>query len=181
MQLHPSPAIFAGWSKPTANVILKRMKQTLTSKKLLCAVFAVTLTCTTLAVAQETGYWRAASKTAKSITGDVGITSEKISINFSSFWIAQIRSLTPAELGATFAADASAPGSGNLYRLSIPSTKHFLHKTAICGDEDTQWMATYVSGRRLQIAFFSTSQMPVLTTDALTNNSNLCGVFAYER
>jgi hypothetical protein len=151
------------------------------SSKLFCAILTLGLTCSTLAVAQETGYWRAANKTAKSVTGDVGLSTEKISINFSSFWIAQIRALTPAELGAAFSADAGAPGYGSLYRLSIPADKHFLHKSSICGSEDTQWMATYASGRTLQIAFFSTSQMPVLTTDALTNNSNLCGVFEYEK
>jgi hypothetical protein len=151
------------------------------SSKLLCAILTLGLTCSPLAVAQETGYWRAASKTAKSITGDVGLSSEKVSINFTSFWIAQIRALTPAELGAAFNADAGAPGSGSLYRLSITADKHFLRKSSICGSEDTQWMATYASGHTLQIAFFSTSQMPVLTTDALTNNSNLCGVFEYEK
>ncbi len=149
--------------------------------KLLCVLFVCSLCCSLPAVAQETGYWRAASTTAKHITGDVALTGEKISINFSAFWIAQIRALTPAEISAAFGADANAPGSGNLYRLSIPSDKKMLHKSTLCGDEDTQWLATYATGRTLQLAFFSTSQMPVLTTDALSNNSNLCGVFGYTR
>ncbi len=149
--------------------------------KLLSVVFACALSCSLSTVAQDTGYWRATSNSAKHITGDVALSGEKISINFSSYWIAQIRTLTPAELSAAFNADANAPGSGNLYRLSIPSDKKLLHKSTLCGGEDTQWLATYSTGRSLQLAFFSTSQMPVLTPEALSNNSNLCGVFGYAR
>jgi len=149
--------------------------------KLLSVVFACALSCSLSALAQEAGYWRAESTTAKHITGDVALSDEKISINFSTYWIAQIRTLTPAELSAAFNADANSPGSGNLYRLSIPSSKKLLHKSTLCGGEDTQWLATYSTGRTLQLAFFSTSRMPVLTTEALANNSNLCGVFGYTR
>jgi hypothetical protein len=149
--------------------------------KLSCALLACSLCCSITSLAQDAGYWRATSTTAKHITGDVALSDEKISINFSTYWIAQIRALNPAELSAAFSADANAPGSGNLYRLSIPSDKKMLHKNTLCGGEDTQWLATYSTGRTLQLAFFSTSQMPVLTADALANNSNLCGVFGYTR
>ena len=149
--------------------------------KLLSVVFACALSCSLPAGAQDAGYWRAESTTAKHITGDVALSDEKISINFSTYWIAQIRTLTPAEISAAFNADANAPGSGSLYRLSIPSSKKLLHKSTLCGPEDTQWLVTYSTGRTLQLAFFSTSQMPVLTPEALTNNSNLCGVFGYTR
>jgi hypothetical protein len=149
--------------------------------KLSCVLLACSLTCSTLALAQETGYWRATSSTAKSITGDVALNSEKISINFTSYWIAQIRTLTPAELSAAFGTDSNAPtpGNGNLYRLSIPGDKKLMHKNTLCGGEVTQWLATYTTGRTLQLAFFSTSKMPVLTPDALTNDPALCGVFEY--
>jgi hypothetical protein len=151
--------------------------------KLSCVLLACSLTFSACAVAQEAGYWRATSTTAKHITGDVALTTEKLSINFSSYWIAQIRTLTPTELSAAFGADASAPisGTGNLYRLSIPSDKKLMHKNTLCGGEDTQWLATYTTGRTLQLAFFSTSKMPVLTPDALANDSSLCGVFGYAR
>ncbi len=133
------------------------------------------------AVAQEKGAWRAASKTAQSITGDVALSDEKLAINFSSFVIAQIRRLEPAEMGAAFNADASAGGSGNLYRLNVPATKKFLHKNTLCGNEDTQWMATYVAGKSLEIAFFSGPKMPVFTLDAMENSTDLCGTFSYVR
>ncbi len=144
-------------------------------------MLACSLSCSIAASAQEAGYWRATSTTARSITGDVALNGEKIAINFSSYWIAQIRTLTPAELSAAFGADAKDAGTGNLYRLSIPSDKKLLHKNTLCGGEDTQWLATYSTGRNLQLAFFSTSQMPVFTPDAFSNNTNLCGIFGYTR
>ncbi len=153
------------------------------SLKLSSALLAFSLILSASSVAQETGYWRATSSTARHTTGDIGLTSEKISINFSTYWIAQIRALTPAELSAAFGLDVNAPvpGTGNLYRLSIPSDKKLLHKTTLCGDEPTQWLATYTTGRSLQLAFFSTSKMPVLTPDAMANDPSLCGIFGYER
>ncbi|MGA7157311.1 MAG: hypothetical protein WBY53_10710 [Acidobacteriaceae bacterium] len=146
----------------------------------LSALATLFLAVPSIAQAPETGYWRAAGNTAKSITGDVALNSQKISINFHAYWIAQIRALTPAELSAAFSADPGV-GSGNLYRLSVPGDQRMQHKNTLCGGEDVQWLATYTNGRSLQLAFFSTSHMPVLTPDALTNATNLCGVFEYER
>jgi hypothetical protein len=139
------------------------------------------LICCMTAVAQDKGDWRAVSTTARSITGDVVISGEKISINLTSFAIAAIRALKPEEESAVFGLDSGAGGSGNLYRLNIPATKKFLHKNSMCGAEDTQWMATYVSGRNLQIAFFSGQQPPQLTAEALTNSTDLCGTYSYAR
>ena len=131
--------------------------------------------------AQEKGTWRAASKTAHAITGDVAISDEKLTVNFFSFATAQIRPLTPAEMGAAFDADTTAPGRGNLYRISIPATQKFLHKNSLCGGDETQWMATYVVGKDLQLAFFSGPTMPVLTPEAFSNATNLCGLFSYAK
>jgi hypothetical protein len=134
--------------------------------------------CLTVA-AQEKGGWRAASSTARSITGDVALSDEKISINLSTFTMVRVRSLDKVEMSAAFDADSNAAGSGSLYRLSIPATKKFLHRNSLCGDEDTQWMATYVSGRSLQLAFFSGEQVPTFTLDAISNSTALCGTFTY--
>jgi len=130
-------------------------------------------------LAQERGNWRAVSKTAQSITGDLVISDQRLSMNFLTFPIAEIRPLKPDEVLAAFdTADASA-GIGHLYRLSIPGDKRFMHKNTLCGSEETQWMATYVSGKGLGIIFFSNAFPPVFTTDALSNNVNLCGTFSY--
>jgi hypothetical protein len=144
-------------------------------------VLGLGLGCTLPSMAQERGNWRAASKTARSITGDVTFSGEKLTINFLSLPIAEIRSLMPAEISAAFdGADASA-GTGHLYRLSIPGDKRFLHKNTLCGSEETQWMATYVSGKDLEIAFFSNATPPLFTPDALNNSANLCGTYSYVR
>ena len=132
-------------------------------------------------VAQEKGTWRAASKTARGITGDVAFGGERIAINFSAFPIAQIRAVAPVELKATFDLTDAPEGSGNLYRLSIPGETKFLHKNTLCGAEDTQWMVTYAAGKQLQIAFFSGEKMPELTAEAVASGTNLCGTYSYVR
>jgi hypothetical protein len=133
------------------------------------------------ASAQEKGNWRAANSTAQSITGDVSLSNEKISISFAGFPIARIRTLEPGEISAAFDVDSSADGSGSLYKLSVPASKKFLHRNSLCGAEDTQWMATYVAGRSLYLAFFSGQKAPVLTPDAIVNSTDLCGIFSYVR
>ena len=148
---------------------------------LLSAMVGLVLVCCMTAAAQDKGYWRATSSTAKSITGDVALADEKISINFLSFTIARIRGLEQAEASALFDPDGTAAGNGSLYRLNVPGAKKFLHKNSLCGSDDTQWMVTYVSGRSLQLAFFSGQKPPAFTSDALANSTDLCGKFSYVR
>ncbi len=125
--------------------------------------------------------WRAANTPAQSITGDVALSDAKLAINFSSFTIARIRELKPGEVSSVFDADSNAAVGGNLYRLSIPAAKKFLHHNSLCGAEETQWMATYVADGALHLAFFSGPKMPVFTPDAIANTTDLCGTFAYVR
>lgn len=149
------------------------------NKILLCATAVLGLCGATLA--QEGGSWRAASNTAKSITGDIAISDPKLWINFTSFTIARIRPLKEPEESSLFGDSVDAAGSGSLYRTNIPSVKKFLHKNTLCGTDDTQWVATYVSGRQLQVAFFSGNDMPVFTPEAIANSTNLCGTYMYYR
>ena len=132
-------------------------------------------------VAQDKGFWPAASNTAKSITGDIAISDAKLVINFAGFPMVQARDLKPAEVSAVFDADINAGGTGFLYHLTVPGTKRFLHHNTLCGREDTQWMATFVSGRTLQVAFFSGTEVPVFTVDAIGKSTDLCGTFSYAR
>jgi hypothetical protein len=145
------------------------------------AIAACFLLCCLTLTAQEKGAWLAVSSNAKSITGDVELANERISIDFVTFTVARIRGLEPAELSAAFDADSRAPGSGSLYRLNIPAARKFLKKNSLCGTEDTAWMATYVRGNGLQLAFFSGEKPPVFTLEALANSSDACGVFSYGR
>lgn len=147
-----------------------------------CAAFLVLLfACSLPAVGQDKGPWRAASSEAKQITGDIAIADARLTINFSAFTLAQIRSLTPDEASAAFDADRSVPGGGNLYRLDVPADRKFQHHNTLCGSDETQWMATWASGSELHVAFFSGAAMPKLTLDALRNSSVLCGSFSYVR
>lgn len=133
------------------------------------------------APAQDKGYWRAASSNANQITGDIAISETKLTINFLSYSLAPIRKLTSAEGGAVFDVDVNAGGGGNLYRLSVPGDKRFLHHNTLCGSEETQWMATFSDGRTLHVVLFSGGSMPVLTGEALANSSEVCGIFSYAR
>jgi hypothetical protein len=151
------------------------------SKGILFGAMAGLLLCCSLsAPAQDKGYWRAASSNANGITGDLTISESKLIINFTSFPLAQIRKLEPAEWSAIFDADPGS-GSGYLYRLNVPAARRFLHKNTLCGSDDTQWLATYVEGRSLRVAFFSGADVPVLTIDALANSTDVCGTFSYSR
>ena len=150
-------------------------------KILLCGIIGLVLAWSTAATAQEKGTWRAASSTAQSITGDVALSGEKISINFAGFAIARIRGLEPSEANAVFEAASGGAGSGSLYRLDIPAAKKFLHRNTLCGSEETQWMAAYVEGRSLHLAFFSGPTMPLFTADAIANSTSLCGTYLYAR
>lgn len=150
----------------------------------LAAGLALAITCSALAQARsplDQGYWRPESNTARSITGDISIADAKITIGFSGYVIAQIRSLRPAEAAAAFDLDPGTVGNGSLYRTDIPGGKRFSHHNTLCGSDDTQWMATWVTGNTLQVAFFSGQKMPLLTGEALANSSNLCGTYSYTR
>ena len=142
---------------------------------------ALALTVSLTCAAQDKGYWRAASTTANSITGDIEIKPNQISINFLGFPMVQARTLTPSEVSAAFDADINAGATGVLYHLTIPATQRFLHKNTLCGTEQVEWMATYVNGHNLQIAFFSSQDAPVFTFDALSRSTDLCGTFTYAR
>lgn len=137
--------------------------------------------CSLFASAQDKGPWHATSSNAIAITGDIGVFDDKLSLNFSTFTIAEIRKLDPAEAAALFNTETSAPGGGFLYRMDVPATKHFVHKNTLCGSEDTQWMATWSQGRELHVAFFSGRKTPVMTPDALANSTDVCGLFLYSR
>ena len=122
----------------------------------------------TTAHAQDKGYWRAASNTARSITGDISLGEEKIVINFIGFPMVKARTLEKAEISALFDVDSTANGDGSLYHLTIPTSKKFLNKNTLCGAEDIQWMVTYVSGKAMRLAFFSSQKVPILTRDAIS-------------
>ncbi len=130
---------------------------------------------------EDRGYWRMASTNAKAVTGDLNIGELKVTIDFLTFPIAQIRRLKPVEVSAVFDADVSAGIEGTLYRLNVSPAQRFLHKNTLCGGEATQWMATYATGKTLNVAFFSGDDVPVFTFEAIQNTSTMCGSYVYAR
>ncbi len=149
---------------------------------LFCAAIGFALVFAARAGAQEDrGLWRAASTNAHAITSDIVISEAKVTIDFAIFPLAQIRRLTPAEVSAVFDADVNAGIEGTLYRLRVPAAQRFEHKNTLCSGEDVQWMATYATGRTLNVVFFSGDAMPIFTFDAIQNSSALCGTFVYGR
>ncbi len=139
------------------------------------------LACPLSCIAQDKGYWRAAGSTANSITGDISIADSKITIDFYVFSMVRARTLTTPEVAAAFDANVNAGGTGVLYRVTVPAAQRLVHKNTLCGTDETRWMATFVSGRTLQVAFFSASDPPTFTLDALRNSPDLCGTFTYAR
>jgi hypothetical protein len=133
------------------------------------------------AAQQDSGYWRAASSNALAITGDIRIAAAKVTIDYLTFPLAQIRTLTPAEVSAVFDADTNTPIRGDLYRLNVAAEQQFMRHNTLCGSDPTEWMVTFVSGRTLQVAFFSGTEVPVLTVDALSHSTTLCGTYSYMR
>lgn len=149
--------------------------------RVLSVVVSGWLGCCALGMAQEGGQWRASNTTAKQITGDIAFSDVKLYINFTGFTLAQIRDLKAEEVSILFDGTDGTTGRGNLFRLDIPAAKTFNHKSHICGSENAEYAATFVTGRKLQVAFFSGTAMPVLTGEAMANTTNLCGTFEYVR
>lgn len=149
---------------------------------LLAAFFVLAFSIPVLGQNQDKGMWYAASSSTNTVTGDIVIKDGKMTINLRSYPLASIRALTPAELSAVFAADPNASPVGNLYRLFVPAAVQFVHHNTLCGSDDTQWMATFVDGKSLQVAFFSGKSVPTLTFEAISGgNANLCGTYTYSR
>jgi hypothetical protein len=135
--------------------------------------------CLTMAHAEERGYWRAASSSARNITGDITLADEKLTINFFNTPMSRVRALEATEVSAVFDTDSGSGGTGSLYRLNIPAAKKFAHHNSLCGSEDAHWMVAYAAGNSLQLAFFSGEKPPVFTFDAIANSTDKCGTFSY--
>jgi hypothetical protein len=150
------------------------------SKTLLASLTTLLLTLPVLAQ-QEKGEWRAANQTARTITGDVVLSDQRISINFARFTISRARALEPSEISAAFDADTTAVGTGSLYRVNIAAGQKFLNRNTICGSEPALWIASFAQGRTLKLSFFSSEKPPTLTLEALANSTDLCGTFTYAK
>src|ERR1700756_4766322 len=105
--------------------------------RVLCAFLGLILACCASGAAQEQGVWRASSSSARTVTGDVSLGDAQFLVNFYNFPIVRARDLASGELSAVFDVDSNSSAKGHLYRLNISATKKFLHKSGLCGGEDT--------------------------------------------
>jgi hypothetical protein len=144
-------------------------------------LLAFALACAASAAQQqpEKGHWRAASNAAASITGEISISGSKITIYFASFIISPARLLKPAEVSAVFDEAVDTAGNGQLYRVTIPASSHFIKNNTLCGTQDIHWMAVYVADGSLKIAFFSGDDAPLMTFETMQNSTDLCGIYSY--
>jgi hypothetical protein len=144
-------------------------------------LLAFALACAACAAQQqpEKGHWRAASNTAASITGEISISESKITIYFASFLISPARLLKPAEVSAVFDEAVDTAGNGQLYRVTIPASRRFIKNNTLCGTQDVHWMAVYVAGGSLKLAFFSGDDPPLISFEAMQNSTDLCGIYSY--
>ena len=133
------------------------------------------------ATSPDIGHWSAKTDRTRDMTGDLTITPGMLTIYQSKFPLARVRKLTPAETGAVFDADTNARIGGDLYRLHVPPGVYYTGGDLLCGREVIRWMATYVSGRTLQVAFFSGDDAPVFTFDAVSNSTAMCGMYIFSR
>ncbi len=95
--------------------------------------------------------------------------------------LSPFRGLKPEEVSAVFDEAIDSAGPGSLYRVNVPAARRFLNHNTLCGTTDTTWMATYVTGKTLRIAFFSGDSEPVMKFETLQNSTDLCGTYTYTR
>ena len=136
---------------------------------------------TAQANAQDAGHWGPATDRTSTMTGEITIAPTRLTIYEARFPTALVRKLAPVEVSAVFDADIHAGIGGNLYSLYLPPRANIPGGDPLCGREATKWMATYVSGRTLHVAFFSGDDAPVFTFDEIANSTALCGTYVYTR
>ena len=125
--------------------------------------------------------WYALSANAIAVTNNIDLSESKLSIGFVYYTLNRNHDLKPTEASAVFDIDPAEPGSGALYRTFIPAGTRFQRNNTLCGGEDVQWMAKWATAQELKVAFFSSSEPPVLTFDAVSRSQDLCGVYTYKR
>lgn len=126
-------------------------------------------------------YWTAASSNAITITNDVELSASALSIGYINFPINKAKEVSLTEAMAAFDVDTTAPGAGVLYHVNIAASTRFQRNNSLCGGEDALWMLAWTTKHSLKLAFFSGSDQPQLSFEAVSKSQDLCGVFSYTR
>jgi hypothetical protein len=128
------------------------------------------------------GTWLAVSRTAASITGNIVLTSDKITISHKSFSLMLVRDVDTQHLEdvGKILDRLRPPSSARLYGTLISGRSSFLNGNTICGQKaDARWILAVSEKDELSLAFFSGSREPNLDYKVVNVGDYLCGTFAY--
>lgn len=130
-----------------------------------------------------TGRFTATSKTAYSITGDLVITSVKVTGSLGiTQRVKRLGSLSPDAAYSenpeeSIAALFGARGKVELYGVTSEKLSKRAINGGFCGDGRTTFLITMTSGDDLHVASFSGRAKPGITA----SENSLCGVYGYQK
>lgn len=145
----------------------------------------ISLTNTGACTAQTPGptqkKWVALSTTAMAITGDIKLSSGKLTMVGRDYPLTSVKDIDAEHLrDAGKIADETKPIAAHLYRTTIPSGAKLVGTNTICGPKDANWLLVVASNaHRLSLAFFSGKSEPNMAT--ASESTELCGTFGYFR
>jgi hypothetical protein len=125
--------------------------------------------------------WLAGSTTAMSITGDIKMSSSKLTMVGRDYLLTLVRDITAEHLSdAGKIVDETKPTGARLYRITIPARAKLVNGNTICSPKDANWLLAVTRKENiLSLAFFSGDGEPNLVTARESNE--LCGTFGYFR
>jgi hypothetical protein len=116
-----------------------------------------------------------------SITGDISLTSETITMAHKSFKLKFVREVGKQALqDVGKIVDYPQPASrASLYKTMISSHVVLANANTICGRDDGTWMLAAYDNNKLSLAFFSGTSEPDLDYKVVEVSHTLCGTYAY--
>jgi hypothetical protein len=125
--------------------------------------------------------WVAGSTTAMSITGDIKLSSSKLTMVGRDYLLTLVRDIAAEHLSdAGKIVDETKPTGARLFRTNIPARAKLVKGNTICGPKDAMWLlAVTQDSRSLSLAFFSGNSEPNLAS--ASESTELCGTFGYFR
>jgi hypothetical protein len=127
--------------------------------------------------------WSAMSTTAMSITGDIAISANDLTMAGADYPLTHVAAApTQQRAGIGQVVAITQPTGADLYRVKIPGALKLQNGNTLCGGKDVTWLVVVSgSGPTLALAFLAGSAQPSLDGSALSNSTALCGTFTYGR
>src|SRR5208282_1941259 len=146
---------------------------------------AISFACIPESAAQTSGptqrKWIAGSTTAMSITGDIKISSGKLTMVARDYPLTLVRDIDAEHLrDAGKIVDETKPTEARLYKTKVPARAKLVRGNTICGPKDANWLLVVTQeAHSLSLAFFSGDGEPNIAT--ASDSTELCGTFGYFR